>query len=229
MFTRLSPADSGVDFRIDIDEEHPRRLLYEIAFAGAGIAIGDYDNDGRPDIFMSHHTDKDRLYRQTGDLEFADLTDTAGLGTTVEWLAGATFVDINNDGYLDLYVCHYDAPNSLYVNQGDGTFSEMAADYGLDFKGASVMAAFSDYDRDGDLDLYLLTSRLSANVDIERQLAEIRYRGGADCEFGFQYDGVAARDGESAPTGEANNARPNNDAVNIVRHGQIQSHLFDKP
>jgi len=177
LFTRIDPDASGIHFQIDVDKDHPRRRLYEIAFAGAGVTIGDYDGDGRPDVFMAHHTGKDRLYRQTGDLVFTDVTDMAGIGENHEWSAGAAFIDINNDGLLDLYVCHYDAPNSLYINDGDGTFTEMAADYGLDFSGASVMAAFSDYDRDGDLDMYLLTSRLAANTQIERQIAVVRRRG----------------------------------------------------
>ncbi len=177
LFTRIAPDSSGIHFQIDVDKNHPRRRLYEIAFAGAGVAIGDYDGDGKPDVFMSHHTEKDRLYRQTGDLVFTDVSVAAGLGESTEWSSGASFVDINNDGLLDLYVCHYDAPNSLFINNGDGTFREMAADYGLDFSGASVMAAFSDYDRDGDLDMYLLTSRLAANTDIERQIKIVRQRG----------------------------------------------------
>jgi len=177
MFTRLPATHTGIDFRIDVDAEHPRRRLYEIAFAGAGIAVGDFDNDGRPDIFMTHHTGKDRLYRQTGTLEFSDVTDAAGLGGKIEWSAGASFVDINNDGLLDLYVCHYDARNSLFINLGDGRFSDMAADYGLDFKGASVMAAFADYDRDGDLDVYLLTSQLAANAEAEQQAQAAKEHG----------------------------------------------------
>lgn len=177
LFTRLSATDTGINFRIDIDAEHPRRRLYEIAFAGSGVTVGDYDNDGRPDVFLTHHNGDNRLYRQTGIFEFVDVTDAAGLGDRAEWSAGAAFVDINNDGLLDLYVCHYDAPNSLYVNQGDGRFIDMAADYGLNFSGASVMAAFSDYDRDGDLDVYLLTSRLAANTDIEQRWPIVSERG----------------------------------------------------
>ena len=169
MFTRLSPAETGIDFQIDIDAQHERRRLYEIAYAGAGIAIGDYDDDGRPDVFMSRHDGPDALYRQVGDFKFVDVSISAGIGERSEWSSGASFVDINNDGLLDLYVCYYDSPNALYINNGDGTFSDQAADYGLDFQGASVMAAFADYDRDGDLDVYLLTSRLAASTATENQ------------------------------------------------------------
>jgi len=177
LFTRIDADVSGIHFQIDVDKNNPRRRLYEIAFAGAGVTIGDYDGDGRPDVFMTHHSGKDRLYRQTGDLVFTDVTDEAGVGGGREWSAGSVFIDINNDGLLDLYVCRYDAPNALYVNAGDGTFKDMAAEYGLDFSGASVMAAFSDYDRDGDLDMYLLTSRLAANTEVERQIPIVRKPG----------------------------------------------------
>ena len=144
--------------------------LYEIAYAGAGITIADYDADGRPDIFMSRHEGPDALYRQVGDMKFVESSAAAGLGDRSEWSSGATFVDVNNDGLLDLYVCYYDSPNALFINQGDGTFSDEAAAYGVDYRGASVMAAFADYDRDGDLDMYLLTSRLAADTEIEQQI-----------------------------------------------------------
>lgn len=173
MFTHLRPEETGISFQISIDAEHERRRLYEIAFAGAGIAVADYDADGRPDVFMSRHDGPDALYRQVGDLEFIDTSIAAGLGDRSEWSSGATFVDVNNDGWMDLYVCYYDSPNALYINNGDGTFSDDAAAFGLDYQGASVMAAFADYDRDGDLDMYLLTSRLAANTEIEKQI-EIR-------------------------------------------------------
>jgi hypothetical protein len=177
MFTRLGPQETGIGFQINIDVEHKRRRLYEIAFAGAGITVADYDADGRPDVFMSRHDGPDALYRQVGDLKFVDASVAAGLGERSEWSSGATFVDVNNDGWLDLYVCYYDSPNALYINNGDGTFSDRAAAYGLDFQGASVMAAFADYDRDGDLDMYLLTSRLAANTEIEQQIEVGRAQG----------------------------------------------------
>ncbi len=102
-----------------------------------------------------------RLFRNLGGYRFEDVTQKAGVaGTPGVWTQGATFVDINNDGRLDIYVCRYNAPNLLYINQGDGTFKEMAHAYGLDVKDASVMAAFGDYDRDGWLDVYIVTNVL---------------------------------------------------------------------
>ena len=174
LFTRLAPAETGIDFQIDIDADHELRRLYEIAYAGAGITIADYDADGRPDIFMSRHDGPDALYRQVDDMKFVDSSIAAGISGRSEWSSGATFVDVNDDGLLDLYVCYYDSPNSLYINKGDGSFADEAAAYGVDYRGASVMAAFADYDRDGDLDMYLLTSRLAANTEIEQQVEIVR-------------------------------------------------------
>ena len=98
---------------------------------GTGVAIGDYDGDGRPDIFVVSKTGSCRLYRNLGGWKFEDVTERAGVGDAGEaakvWKTGATFADVNNDGLLDLYVCRYGAPNLLYINQGDGTFKEEAA------------------------------------------------------------------------------------------------------
>ena len=170
MFTRLDASQTGIEFQIDVDENHPMRRLYEIAFAGAGVAIGDYDNDGRPDLFMAHHDGGNRLFRQVYNFVFEDVSEAAGIRNDATWSSGTTFADVNNDGYLDLYVNNYDAPNSLYINQQDGTFAEAAAEWGVDYRGASVMAAFADYDRDGDLDMYLLTSLLAADTESEKRL-----------------------------------------------------------
>ena len=128
--------------------------------AGGGVAVGDYDGDARPDIYLTRPTGGGRLYRNLGDFRFQDVTETAGIQSGEYWGTGACFVDADNDGRLDLYVCGYDCPNQLYINQGDATFTECAASCGVDFRGASIMAAWSDYDVDGDLDMYLVTNRL---------------------------------------------------------------------
>ncbi|HVZ64659.1 MAG TPA: FG-GAP-like repeat-containing protein [Lacunisphaera sp.] len=139
---------------------------YEGGSLGTGVAIGDYDGDGRPDVFVASMTESCHLFRNLGGWKFEDVTTRAGVGDSGAaakvWKQGVTFVDVNNDGRLDLYVCRFNAPNLLYLNQGDGTFKEMAHAYGLDVKDASVMAAFCDYDRDGWLDLYLATNVLDA-------------------------------------------------------------------
>lgn len=160
MFTQLDATHTGIDFENRIDWDNPRKQLYMHSYAGGGVCIGDYDNDGRPDIYLTSQVQRDRLFRQIGDMVFEDVTDKAGVNLGAAWGTGATFLDIDNDGDLDLFVCNYHAPNLLYVNQGDGTFIESAKRAGLDFSGASVMAATADYDHDGYVDIYLLTNRL---------------------------------------------------------------------
>jgi hypothetical protein len=164
MFVRLKPEDTGV--RVDNPYDDPRMWgdlfhEFEVGAIGTGVAIGDYDGDGRPDLFVVTKTKGCRLFRNLGNFKFEDVTEKAGVGATPGiWNTGATFVDINNSGRLDIYVCRFNAPNLLYVNQGDGTFREMAHAYGLDVNDASCMAAFCDYDRDGWLDLFLQTNVL---------------------------------------------------------------------
>jgi hypothetical protein len=165
MYVELPAAQSGVVTDNKYDDPRMKGDLYEefeTSSVGTGIAIGDYDGDGLPDIFVVSKTGGCRLFRNLGGYKFEDVTEKAGVGATPGvWMQGATFVDVNNSGRLDLYVCRYNAPNLLYINQGDGTFKEMAHEYGLDVVDSSVMAAFSDYDRDGWLDLYIAANILN--------------------------------------------------------------------
>jgi len=179
LFTELSPELTGVvtennyadpvatatgrtDPRIWADRIHE----FDVGALGTGVAIGDYDGDGLPDIFVVSKTETCRLFRNLGNWRFEDVTDRAGVGDKGEaaaiWKQGATFVDVDNDGLLDIYVCRFNAPNLLYMNQGDGTFKEEAAVRGLAVRDACVMAAFSDYDRDGLLDVFIQTNLLDA-------------------------------------------------------------------
>jgi hypothetical protein len=166
LFTLLSPDETGVHTDNPYDDPKMWGELYqefEFGAIGTGVAIGDYDGDGRPDIFVVSKTGKCRLFRNLGGYRFEDVTDRAGIGAASVpgvWDGGVSFVDINNDGRLDIYVCRFNAPNLLYINQGDGTFKEMAHAYGLDVVDASGMAAFCDYDRDGWLDVYIATNLL---------------------------------------------------------------------
>ena len=164
LFATLASADTGVFTENLYNDPRMRGELYqefETSSIGTGVAIGDYDGDGRPDIFVVSKTEGCRLFRNLGGYKFEDVTEKAGVGATPGvWNEGATFVDINNSGRLDIYVCRTGAPNLLYINQGDGTFKEMAHAYGLDVNDASVMAAFCDYDRDGWLDVYVTVNVL---------------------------------------------------------------------
>jgi enediyne biosynthesis protein E4 len=168
MFVQLPPDATGVRTENRYNDPRMHGELYQEFNAGSvgtGVAIGDYDGDGRPDIFVVSKTERCRLFRNLGNFKFEDVTEKAGVGdvgaAAIIWKSGATFVDVDNDSRLDLYVCRFDAPNLLYINQGDGTFKEMAHAYGLDVKDSSVMAAFCDYDRDGWLDVYIATNLLS--------------------------------------------------------------------
>jgi len=154
---RLVPSErSGLSFRNQL-QPHNR---YTYLTNGAGLAVGDYDGDGRLDAYLVSQDGPNKLFRQTAPLVFEDVTESAGQVHGGEaWGSGASFADVDGDGDLDLYVCNVEAKNLLYENQGDGTFVENGAKYGLDLVAASTMAAFADYDRDGKLDLYLLTNR----------------------------------------------------------------------
>lgn len=127
-----------------------------------GIVVADFDNDTQPDIFAVSKNGPCALYRQVAPFKFLDVAPNAGVTCDEPGSSktGATAVDINQDGWMDLYVCRYDAPNLLFINDTEGGFTESAAAYGLDVKDASVHAVFADYDRDGDLDLYLVTNIL---------------------------------------------------------------------
>jgi hypothetical protein len=166
LFTLLSPTETGLVTQNNYADPAmwgERFAEFDVGSIGTGVAIGDYDGDGRPDIFVVSKTEGCRLFRNLGDFRFEDVTEKAGVGdkgpAAAVWKQGATFVDINNNGLLDIYVCRFGAPNLLYMNQGDGTFKEEAAARGLAVNDGCVMAAFCDYDRDGHLDAFVQTNR----------------------------------------------------------------------
>ena len=134
---------------------------------GSGVAIGDLDGDGLPEVFIACKTAPNRLYRQVAPFRFEDITATAGVAGPVAangvgWKTGVTMADIDNDGDLDLYVCRFNAPNLLFLNDGKGRFTEAAAQAGLALVSGSVVGAFEDYDRDGQLDLFVVTNVLDS-------------------------------------------------------------------
>jgi len=161
-FARVPAEQSGLTAENPYDDPAMWGERYDEFKGGAigsGIAAGDVDGDGRPDLFVALKNRPDRLYRQVAPFRFEDITEEAGLlNTDPAWSVGATLADVDSDGRLDLYVCKFNAPNRLYLNRGDGTFREAAAERGLDIATGSVVGAFADYDRDGDLDLYLLAN-----------------------------------------------------------------------
>lgn len=167
MFATLTPEQTGM---VTVNRYADPRMWnelyheFEIGAIGTGVAIGDVDNDGRPDVLVVSKVESARLFRNLGGFKFEDVTNKAGVADPGEaggaWKQGAAMADVNNDGWLDLYVCRFRAPNLLYVNQGDGTFKEAAAAHGLAVNDATSMAAFCDYDHDGWLDVYIQTNLL---------------------------------------------------------------------
>jgi hypothetical protein len=168
-FTAIPAEESGVTMRHPLVADHARAYLYISGFACGGVCIGDVNNDERPDLFFTSGPETNGLYLQTDTpLVFRDATKQAGVsgsatGSSPEsadpWAAGATMVDLDRDGDLDIYVCNYDAPNQLFINDGKARFTEQAREWGLDIVDASLMGAFMDIDGSGDLALYLLTNR----------------------------------------------------------------------
>ena len=163
LFKNPSSKSTGIDFRNTITEKNDLNILdYLYFYNGGGVALGDINNDDLPDIFFSGNQVKNKLYLNKGNLKFEDITETAGVSGNSTWNTGSVMGDINGDGLLDIYVCAvvgingFNGFNELYINNGDNTFTESAAKYGLDFDTFSSNVAFLDYDQDGDLDLYLL-------------------------------------------------------------------------
>ncbi len=159
LFSELGAETTGIRFVNPIDTKHPLKRLYTSAFGGGGVAAGDVDGDGRCDLYFVSGARANRLYRNLGEGKFADITGEAGVGGDEAWGGGAALVDIDADGDLDIYVCNYESPHQLFLNDGKGKFRESARAFGLDQSGAFLMAAFADYDNDGDLDVYLLGHR----------------------------------------------------------------------
>ena len=161
-FRTISAQKSGVDFVNEINETPGRsQVEWDYFYNGGGVALADFDNDGLTDIFFCGNDSPNAIYRNKGNLEFEDKTKNA-LPSKAIWTIGATIVDINNDGWKDIYVCNtgpdndeQKLKNQLLVNNGNFTFTDRAAEYGLDLSSYSVQADFFDYDNDGDLDLWV--------------------------------------------------------------------------
>ncbi len=167
LFEKVPMQRSGLTFTNKLDETEDFNIIkYLYFYNGGGVCAGDVTGDGLPDLFFTSNQGANRLYRNLGNWQFEDITERAGLAAPqqaqTQWTTGATMADVNGDGWLDIYVCvvsgfrKLKGHNLLYLNNGDGTFTESAVQYGLDFRGYAQHAAFFDYDRDGDLDLYLL-------------------------------------------------------------------------
>jgi hypothetical protein len=163
LFSLLDSETTGIGFSNDIQQTDSMNILeYMYFYNGAGVGLGDINNDGLTDVFFSGNMVPSRLYLNKGNFQFEDVTEKAGINKG-GWCTGVSMVDINADGLLDIYVSRAGSKNPaeranlLFINKGNSTFQEMAAAYGVADTGYSTQAAFFDYDHDGDLDLYLLT------------------------------------------------------------------------
>lgn len=186
LFELLPARDTGIDFNNQLTENDSLNVLdFDYLYNGGGVAIGDFNNDGLPDIFFVGNNVSCRLYLNQGSMKFRDVTEQAGL-LTHQWAEGVTLVDLDNDGYLDIYVSvssresDHPAANLLFMHQGldeEGipVFTEKASDVGLDDSGYNTQAAFFDYDRDGDLDLYILSNAMET---FQRNTSRPREMGG---------------------------------------------------
>lgn len=174
LFREVAPDESGIHFENRIEEDETFNIInYQYLYNGGGVGIGDFNNDSLPDIFMGGNRVSSRLFINRGKMHFEDVTAASGVEGNKKWARGISVLDINNDGYQDIYVCHAVylptelRRNQLFVNQpglmknGVPVFKEMAAEYGLDDTTHTQMATFFDYDNDGDLDVYLLVNELS--------------------------------------------------------------------
>ncbi|HSI70941.1 MAG TPA: CRTAC1 family protein, partial [Gillisia sp.] len=165
LFTLMDSEETGIKFINEVRNEKDFNIFkYRNFYNGAGVGIGDINNDGLPDVYLTSNMGENKLYLNKGDFTFEDITVTSGTAGNRSWSTGVTMVDINNDGLLDIYVSNAgnvegdDRRNELFINNGDLTFTEAAAQYNLDDDGFTTHAAFFDYDGDGDLDVYILNN-----------------------------------------------------------------------
>lgn len=191
LFQALDSTQTGISFVNHLVPTEKLNILdYLYFYNGGGVSAGDINNDGLTDLYFVSNQGKNKLYLNKGNFKFEDITATAGVDGFSDWQTGSTMADVNGDGWLDIYVCAVgnfrglEGANELYINNGDNTFTEKAADYGLDFTGFSTQAAFFDYDHDGDLDCYLLNHAVHTSRSYDRVTARhLRHNESGDYLF----------------------------------------------
>ncbi|SFZ92049.1 Repeat domain-containing protein [Flaviramulus basaltis] len=167
LFVEIPNTSTQIDFKNTVKQDFSFNYIeYPYVFTGGGVAIGDINNDGLQDIYFTSNQLSNKLYLNKGDFIFEDITDKAGVNDAEGWTTGTNMIDINNDGWMDIYVCKSASlqnenlrKNKLFVNQKNGTFKDEAKKWGLDHNGFSIQSYFFDYDKDGDLDMYLVNHR----------------------------------------------------------------------
>jgi len=187
LFESLESDETGIVFENNLRFMQEFNIYnYRNFYDGGGVAVGDVTGDSLPDIYLISNFGDNKLFENRGDFTFTDVTDSAGVAGSKPWSAGVAMADVNGDGLLDIYVANSgdlgDRKNELFINNGDGTFTENAASYGLDDEGYSIQATFFDYNADGRLDLYLINNadRAIGSFDLEENLREERNRNGGD-------------------------------------------------
>jgi hypothetical protein len=189
LYTLLDQSQTGIDFTNNlIFNDEFNVYTYRNYYNGGGVSIGDINNDGLVDVYLTANQSSNKLYLNRGNFQFEDITQSAGVGGKMGWSTGVTMADVNADGWLDIYVCNSGdiegdkKQNELYINNQDNTFTEKAKEYKLDDRGYSTHASFFDYDKDGDLDVYLLNNSYQAigSFNLERNERHIRDSLGGD-------------------------------------------------
>ncbi len=198
LFEQLNLKEIGLEFENPLDFDADFNIYkYRNFYNGGGVAFGDINNDGLLDVYMTANMRDNRLYLNKGDFQFEDITETAGVAGERSWSTGVSMADVNGDGFIDIYVSNSgdvagdNKQNELFINNGDLTFTERAEEFGLADRGFSTQASFFDYDKDGDLDLYLLNNSYRAIGSFNLQTNE---RGSRD-EVGG--DKLYRNDGDS--------------------------------
>ena len=163
LFSSLPPKQTGISFQNKLVESSADNIItYEYFYNGGGVAVADFNNDKRIDIYFTSNKQSNALYLNKGNWQFEDVTKKAGVAGKKGWKTGVSVADVNGDGWVDIYVCYSgdvppaDRQNQLFINNGNGTFTDKAKEMGLADAGYSTQAAFFDYDKDGDLDFFVI-------------------------------------------------------------------------
>ncbi len=186
LFEKLAPSESNITFNNQLLESKNISILdYLYYYNGGGVSLGDINNDGLVDVYFTSNQGKNKLYLNKGNNKFEDISTKAGVEGQSDWNSGTVMADVNGDGYLDIYVCAvvgingFEGHNELFINNKNNTFTESAAEYGLDLDNYSSSVAFFDYDLDGDLDMYLLNHAVHSELSFGN--ADIRNKRSFEC------------------------------------------------
>lgn len=197
LFRELSSSSTSISFANTLTESKFQNVFVDYNFySGGGLAVGDLDNDGLPDLYFTGNQVENQLYKNLGGMKFKAMTATSGTGDASDWCTGVTLADVNGDGLLDIYVCKAGQfkessrlKNKLYINQGNFKFTEEAEAYGIADAGRSVQATFFDFDRDNDLDLYVVNRPYDYNLPLDQRVANERNPNSYETDRLYRNDG----------------------------------------